>query len=76
MAAPGADEAERLSARATALLYRGCADRDADDCSRLAALYSPVDPATSHRFAAAACRAGDPGACDRLGNAAGAGGAR
>jgi hypothetical protein len=72
----GADETERLSARATALLYRGCADRDAYDCSRLAALYSPVDPATSHRFAAAACRAGDPGACDHPGAAARTGRAR
>jgi hypothetical protein len=71
----GADEADRLSARATALLYRGCADRDANDCSRLADLYLPLDPLTSHRFAAAACRAGG-GTCDRLGNAPGTDGAR
>jgi hypothetical protein len=54
----------RLYERAVATLQQDCAGWGAYDCYTLATMYADGDPETALRFAAASCRAGDPGGCD------------
>jgi len=59
----GSEAVNALRVRAVALLQNDCRGWGAYDCATLSDIYAGGDPATAMRFAAGACKGGDPGGC-------------
>ena len=59
----GTEAVNALRARAVALLDSGCKGWGAYDCATLSDIYAVGDSMTAMRFAAGACKGGDPGGC-------------